>query len=141
MSSGCVGIYMCMSSQGLNGWLLIFIICRYGEISAGVGILVIFPGNAYLLWISVSKPPLPGVYGILCWIHLVSACVLLKMSLNAGKRFCIYLVDFFAESLVSWICIIVVLFGELFIRLCRFGSVVLSDDAFHVIILVSCSVL
>ena len=28
---------------------------------AGVGILVTFSGNAYLLWISVSRPPLPGV--------------------------------------------------------------------------------
>ena len=28
---------------------------------AGVGILVTFPGNAYLFWISVSRPPLPGI--------------------------------------------------------------------------------
>ena len=66
--------------------------------------------------------------------------MLLKMSLNSGNRFCMYFVDLFAVSLVSWICMIVVLFSELFIRLCRFGSDVLSDDAFHVIIFVSCSV-
>ena len=48
VSSRCVGIYMCMISQGVSGWLFIFIICRYGEMFAGVGILVIFPGNAYL---------------------------------------------------------------------------------------------
>src|ERR1700738_5646034 len=74
-------------------------------------------------------------------MRLVSACVLLKMSLNSGNRFCIYFVDLFAVSLVSWICMIAVLFRELFIRLCRFGNDVLSDDAFHVIIFVSCSVL
>src|ERR1700737_1493158 len=73
-------------------------------------------------------------------MHLVSACVLLKMSLNSGNRFCMYFVDLFAVSLVSWICMIVVLFSELFIRLCRFGNDVLSDDAFHVIMFVSCSV-
>ena len=61
VSSKCVGIYMCMISQGVSGWLLILITCRYGEIFAGVGILVTFPGNAYFLWISVSKPPRPGV--------------------------------------------------------------------------------
>jgi len=75
-----------------------------------------------------------------CCMHLVRACVLLKMSLNSGNRFCIYLVDLFAVSLVSWICIIAVLVSELFIRFSRFGSDVLSDDAFHVIMFVSCSV-
>ena len=35
---------------------------------------------------------------------------------------------------------IAVLFRELLIRSCKFGSDVLSDDAFQVIILVSCSV-
>ncbi len=52
---------MCMISQGISGWLFILIICKYGEIFAGVGILVIFPGNAYFLCISVSRPPRPGV--------------------------------------------------------------------------------
>jgi hypothetical protein len=75
-----------------------------------------------------------------CCMHLVRACVLLKMSLNSGNKFCIDFVDLFAVSLVSWICIIAVLVSELFIRLCRFGSDVLSDDAFQVIIFVSCSV-
>ena len=49
VSSKCVGIYMCMISHGVSGWLFILIICRYGEIFAGVGILVTFPGNAYFL--------------------------------------------------------------------------------------------
>ena len=61
VSSKCVGIYICRISQGVRGWLFIFIICRYGEMLAGVGILLTFPGNAYLLWINVSRPPLPGV--------------------------------------------------------------------------------
>ena len=67
--------------------------------------------------------------------------MLLKISLKFGNRFCMYFVDLFAVSFVSWICMIAVLFRELFIRLCRFGSDVLSDDAFHVIMFVSCSVL
>ena len=66
--------------------------------------------------------------------------MLLKMSLNSGNRFCMYFVDLFAVSLVSWICMIVVLFRELFIRFCKLGSDVLSDDAFHIITFVSCSV-
>jgi len=49
VSSKCVGIYMCMVSHSNNGWLFIFIICRYGEMFDGVGILVTFPRNAYLL--------------------------------------------------------------------------------------------
>ena len=140
VSSKCVGIYTCIISQGISGWLFIFIICRYGEIFAGVGILVTFSGCAYLLWISVSRPPLHGVQGILCCVHLVSACVLLKMSLNSGNRFCMYFIDLFAVNLVSWICMIAVLFTELFIRFCKFGNDVLSDDAFYVIMFVSCSV-
>ena len=73
--------------------------------------------------------------------YLVSACVLSKMSPNSGNKFCMYIVDLFAISLFSWICMIVVLFRELFIRLCKFGNDVLSDDPFRVIMFVSCSVL
>ena len=54
----CVDIYMCIINHSSEGWLLILIICKYGEIFAGVGNLVIFSRNAYLLWISVSRPPL-----------------------------------------------------------------------------------
>ena len=61
VSSKCVGIYMYTISHGIEEWLFILIICKYGEMFVGVGILVTFPGNAYLLWISVSRPPLPGV--------------------------------------------------------------------------------
>ena len=57
------------------------IICKYGEISAGMGILVIFPRYAYFLSISVSSPPLVGVYCLLCCIQLVRMCVLLNNSL------------------------------------------------------------
>ena len=51
-----------------------------------------------------------------------------------------YFVDLFAVSLVSWICMRAVLLRELFIRLCKFGNDVLSDDVFHVMMFVSCSV-
>jgi hypothetical protein len=40
-------------------------------------------------------------------------------------------------NLVSWIFIIAMLLKEWLIKLCRFGKVVLSDEAFHVIIFVS----
>ena len=63
--------------------------------------------------------------------------MLLIMSLNSGNRFCMYFVDLFAVSLVSWICMIAVLLRELFTRFCKLGSDVLSDDAFHVIMFVS----
>ena len=95
---------MCRISQGCSGVICICIICRYGEFSTGVGILVRFLGYAYLLFIRVRSPPLVGLYGILCCIHLVKACVLLKISLYSGNRFCIYFVDFVAVSLVSCIC-------------------------------------
>ena len=127
---------MCMINHGCSGVFCICIICRYGEISAGVGILVIFPGYAYLLFINVRSPPLVGVYGILCCIHLVSACVLLKISLYSGNRFCIYFVDFVAVNLVSCIVMIAGLVVEFDIKLYILGKVVFNDEAFHVMIYV-----
>lgn len=55
----------------------------------------------------VYEPPLAGVYGVLCWMFLVGACVLLKINLYFGNDFWIYLVDLLAVSLVSWIEIVV----------------------------------
>ena len=81
VSSVCVGIYMCINSHGDSGWFFIAIICKYGDISAGVCIFVTLPGYAYFLLMSVSSPPLVGVYCHRCCIHLVSACVLLNISL------------------------------------------------------------
>ena len=72
---------MCIISHGCRGWLFIFMICRYGDIAAGVGILVMLPGYVYTLFMSVRRPPLVGVYDILCCMHLVSVCVLLNISL------------------------------------------------------------
>ena len=46
VSSSCEGMYMCIISHGWRGVLFILIICKYGEISDGVGILAIFPGYA-----------------------------------------------------------------------------------------------
>ena len=40
---------------------------------AGEDILVMLTWNVYFLCMSVSRPPLAGVYGILCWMHLVNA--------------------------------------------------------------------
>ena len=136
MSSKWEGIYMWIISQGCRGAFFICIICRYGDISAGVGILVMLPGYAYLLFMSVRRPPLAGLYGILCCVHLVKACVLLNISLYFGNKFCIYFVDFVAVSLVSCIVMIAGLFGVLVIRSWRLGRVVFSDEAFEVIIYV-----
>ena len=49
VSSKCVGIYMYIISHGGSGWSFIFIICRYGEMFVGLGILVTFTGKTYLL--------------------------------------------------------------------------------------------
>ena len=133
ISSSCDGMYMCIIDHGCSGWLFISIICRYGDSVAGVGIFVMLPRNAYVLCMSVRSPPLAGVYGILCCMHLVSACVLLNISLYCGNRFCMYFVDFVAVSLVSCIVIIAGLFD---ISLCKFGRAVFRDEAFHVIICV-----
>jgi hypothetical protein len=78
---------MCIINHGCRGWLFISIICKYGDISTGVGILVMLPGYAYVLFISVRSPPLVGVYGLLCCMHLVNACVLLNISLYCGNKF------------------------------------------------------
>ena len=106
------------------------IICKYGEISAGVGILVMFPGYAYFLSMRVSRPPLVGVYCLRCCIQLVRVCVLLNISLLLGNRFCMYFVDLVAVTLVSCIVMIV---GLLIMSCCRFGRVVFRDVAFHVV--------
>ena len=101
---------------------------------AGEGILVMFPWNAYFLCMSVSRPPLVGVYGILCWMHLVSVCVLLKISLYSGNRFCMYLVDLVFVNFVSCMVIMAGLSCEWYIMFCMLGNVVFSDEAFHVMI-------
>ena len=85
MSSLCEGMYKCRISHGCSGWFFTCMICKYGEMFAREGILVMFPKNAYFLFISINSPPLARVYGILCWMHLVSACVLLKMNLYCEK--------------------------------------------------------
>ena len=136
MSSKWDGIYMCRINHGYRGVFCICIICKYGEISAGVGILMIFLGYAYLLFIRVRSPPLAGVYGILCCMHLVNAWVLLNISLYSGNKFCIYFVDFVAVSLVSCIVMIVGFVILSAIKLCMFGKVVFKDEVFHVMMCV-----
>ena len=127
---------MFIISHGSRGWLFIYVICRYGEIVDGVGILVMLPGYAYFMFISVRSPPLAGVYGILCCIHLVNVCVLLNISLYCGNKFCMYFVDFFAVNFVSCMVIIAGLFGVSDMSWWRFGKAVFSEEAFHVIMCV-----
>ena len=43
--------------------------------------LLCFQEMHIFLFINVSKPPLAAIYGILYYMHLVSICVLLKISL------------------------------------------------------------
>ena len=76
------------------------------------------------------------MYGILCCMHLVRACVLLKINLYFGNRFCMYLVDFVAVSLVSCIVMMAGSSSVLIISSCKFGRDVFSDEAFHVMNLV-----
>ena len=116
--------------------MCISIICKYGDIAVGVGILVMLPGYAYSLFMSVRSPPLAGIYGILCCMHLVNACVLLNINLYCGNRFWMYFVDLVAVSLVSCIVIIAGLFGVSDMSWWRFGRVVFSAEAFHVIMCV-----
>ena len=127
---------MCIINHGCRGWFFISIICRYSEISAGVEILVMFPGYVYFWFISVKSPPLACVYNILCCIHLVSVCVLLNINIYCENRFYMYFVDFVAVSLVFYIVIIAGLFVVLDIIRWRFGKVVFSDEAFHVLMCV-----
>ena len=93
------------------------------------------PGYAYILFISVRRPPLVGVYGILCCMHLVNVCVLLNVNLYCGNRFCMYFVDFVAVSLVACMVIIAGLF-VFDMSWWRSGSGLFSEDAFHVIMCV-----
>ena len=81
ISSIWEGMYRCIINHSCNGWFFICMICKYGEMFVGDGILLMFPGKVYFWLMSVSRPPLAGVYGILCWIHLISACVLLRINL------------------------------------------------------------
>ena len=69
-------------------------------------------------------------------MHLVSACVLLKISLYSGNKFCIYFVDFVAVSLVSCIVMIAGLVVVFVIKLYIFGRAVFRDEAFHVMMCV-----
>ena len=82
---------------------------------------------------SVSSPPLVGVYCLLCCIQLVSVWVLLNISLWWGNKFCMYFVDLVAVTLVSCIVIMV---GFCVISKCRFGRAVFSAAAIQVMICV-----
>ena len=74
MSSISVGMYRCIRKYGVSRRLVIFIICKYGEISLVVGILVILPRNAYFWCIRLNRPPLGLLYGWplvqRCWIFV-----------------------------------------------------------------------
>jgi hypothetical protein len=56
MSSVWVGMYMCIRKNVERGWFVILMICRYGEMFVVVGILLMFPGNAYCWYIRISRP-------------------------------------------------------------------------------------
>ena len=47
MSFSCDGMYICINSHGWSGLFFMWMICRYGDMLAGEGILVMFPWNAY----------------------------------------------------------------------------------------------
>jgi hypothetical protein len=115
MSLMWVGMYRCIRKYVVRGWLVILIICRYGDISLVVGILVILPGNAYSWYIRVSSLPLGLLYGW-PWIRRgwVFVAVLLNIILYCGNNLWRYLVDLFAVSLVSCIAIMEGGFGFIY---------------------------
>lgn len=80
-SSSCEGIYKLIKSHGCKGWFAMRVTWRNGDMFAGVGILERLPGNACLLCISSSSPPLYPLYVIRWRVILVMLCVLLKKSL------------------------------------------------------------
>ena len=82
---------------------------------------------------SVSNPPLVGVYCLLCCVYVVNMCVLLNINLWFENRFCMYFVDLVAVTLVS--CIVTIASFCAMSR-CRFGRAVFSDAAFQVVMCV-----
>ena len=78
----------------------------------------------------MRRPPLAGVYGILCCMHRVRACVLLKMSLYCGNMRWMYFADLLAVSFVS--CMVMIA-GKLSMSLWRFGRAVFNELAFQVV--------
>jgi hypothetical protein len=56
-------MYRCIRKYVERGRLAILIICKYGDISSVVGILVILPRKAYSWRIRVSSLPLGLLYG------------------------------------------------------------------------------
>jgi hypothetical protein len=96
------GMYKCITRYVRRVWFAILIICKYGEMSSMVGILVILLGNTYCWCIIVNRPPLGLLYGCpwvqRCWVFVV---VLLNIILYCGNSLCKYLVDSVAVSLVS----------------------------------------
>lgn len=65
-------------------------------------------------------------------MHLVSTCVLLKISLYCGNKILMYLVDLAILNLVSCMVIMAGMSCEWWIMSCMLGSVVFDDEAFHV---------
>ena len=47
ISSMWEGMYRCITNHGCSGWFFICMICKYGEMFAGDGILLMFPGKVY----------------------------------------------------------------------------------------------
>ena len=47
MSSLCDGMYKCRIGHDCSGWFFTCMICKYGDMFVGEGILVMFLGNAY----------------------------------------------------------------------------------------------
>ena len=55
-----MGIYIFISSIGVAGLLLIMMVCRYGDMELGVGILWMFSFVYIDLGIKASMPPRAG---------------------------------------------------------------------------------
>ena len=126
--------YIWSNNHSFSGLFFMWIICRWGDMLAREGIFVMFLWNAYFLCTSVSRPPLIGMYGNLCWMHLVSTCMLLKIILYYENRFWIYWVDLVVVNLVFRMMIMTGISCEWWIMSYMLGSVMFNDEAFHVMI-------
>ena len=65
-----------------------------------------FLGNVYFWCINVSNLPLGGIYGVLCCMLLVRACVLLKINLYCENSFLIYFMNLVAIIYFFYIMLI-----------------------------------
>jgi hypothetical protein len=56
-------MYRCIKKYVVRRWFVSLIFWKYGDISAVVGIFIMFPGNVCCWCIKINSPPLGLLYG------------------------------------------------------------------------------